>query len=81
MNWYAYLIDNPLGDSDPSGYRIIACMRCFWCTAKILQARNQCVRENPDWCETWESDDQMGDRVKRISQCIEQKTRPGYISW
>ena len=81
MNWYVYVGGNPLVESDPSGYGLIACLRCFWCTAMILRARHECIRENPGWCETWETEDQMGDRVRRINQCIEQYTRPGYIAY
>jgi len=81
INWYGYVGSNPVREVDPSGYGIIACIRCLWCSGKILSEKHRCVREHPDWCETWETDDQMGDWVGRIAQCIEHYTRPGYTAW
>lgn len=71
----------PAAEVDPNGKGIIACIRCAICQLRIAEARRKCVREHPEWCETWETDDQMGDRVRRIAQCIEQYTRPGYLAY
>jgi RHS repeat-associated protein len=80
---YLYEANNPVVSVDPTGYGIIALLRCFWCTGRILHWRHHCVTDpkHSAYCETWETDQTMGDRVRRMSQCIEQHTRPGYMAW